>query len=225
MADHTIPHSSVAPNAASWEPGQTVVLQEVWRGRLWSARPMTVVEDRGDFVTLWFPKGTAWKAPTTPPTRPRGATRAERLMKCLALCDWTLTDREWDVSSLWLTNTHDHHAVWVSWLEDGEHFGWYINLQEPFRRTASGFQWMDLMLDVVVEPDRSWRWKDEDDFQGMIDHGLLDEAKAKAVRAEAEDVIGRLEANEPPFCDPWPDWRPDPAWQAPALPPDWDRIS
>lgn len=207
-----------------WTAGQTVVVQEVWRGLLWSARPMTVVADRGDFVALWFPKGAVGKVPTTPPNRPRAETRAERLMTCLSLADWVLVDREWDISTLWLVNTDAHHAVWVSWLENGDHLGWYINLQEPFRRTERGYRWMDLMLDVVVEPNRRWRWKDEDEFQAMTDHRLIDETRAARIRAEARQVIRGLEANEPPFCDPWPAWRPDPSWPFPALPPDWEVV-
>lgn len=186
---------------------------------------MIVAADEGDFAALWLPKGTRWKAPTTPPTRPREPTRAERLMTDLALCDWALVDREWDISNLWLLFAGARYSVWVSWSENGEHFGWYINLQEPFRRTARGFQWMDLMLDVTVEPNRRWHWKDEDDFQAMIDRGLLSPSEAQAVRAEAEDVIRKLEANESPFCDPWPDWRPDPSWPMPKLPVGWKDIS
>jgi protein associated with RNAse G/E len=39
--------------------------------------------------------------------------------------------------------------------------GWYVNLQCPFRRTEVGIEAMDLMLDVVVDPDGTWRWKDD----------------------------------------------------------------
>src|SRR5690606_7246240 len=49
-------------------------------------------------------------------------------------------------------------------------------------------------------------------------------ARAAEVRAEAESVIARLEAGEPPFCDPWPHWRPDPSWGLPALPPGWEKV-
>jgi len=35
--------------------GQTVVLQEVWRDRVWAARPMRVVRDDGDFVGGYTP--------------------------------------------------------------------------------------------------------------------------------------------------------------------------
>jgi predicted RNA-binding protein associated with RNAse of E/G family len=207
-----------------WRPGETVGLWEVWRDRLWSARPAIVAADDGDALALWLPRGTRWKAPVTPPHRSRAATRAERLMACLEREDWVLDDRVWDISTLWLLREGDLHATWVSWLPDGEHYGWYINLQEPYRRTARGLHWMDLMLDVVVAPDRSWRWKDEDEFQALIDHRLIDETKARAVREAAATAIRQLEAGEPPFCTPWPAWRPDPAWPAPVLPPDWETL-
>jgi hypothetical protein len=44
-----------------------------------------------------------------------------------------------------------------------------VNLQEPFRRSQFGFETMDLALDVIVEADRSWRWKDEDELETFVD--------------------------------------------------------
>lgn len=208
----------------TWQPGETIVPWEVWRGRLWSARPAIVAADEDDTLALWLPQGTVWKAPVTPPTRPRATTRAERLMACLEREDWLLEDRSWDISTLWLLREGALSATWISWLPTGEHYGWYINLQEPFRRTDRGLHWMDLMLDVVVDVDRHWRWKDEDEFQALIDRRLLDDAKAQAVRDEAERVIRNLERNEPPFRDPWPAWRPNPRWPAPTLPADWQTL-
>ncbi len=205
-------------------PGETIVLQEVWRDRVWAARPMRVVRDEGDFVALWMPRGTRWKAPTTPPTREHNGDRGMRLAECAALGDWVFRDMEWDVSILSLMREGDWHAFWVSWLPSGEHFGWYVNLQEPFRRTELGFETMDLALDVVIEPDRTWRWKDEDELDVFVERGLFDRAIAERIRAEGLDVVSRAERDEPPFCEPWPEWRPDPSWGLPELPEDWDRL-
>jgi Protein of unknown function (DUF402) len=205
-------------------PGERIVLQEIWRGRLWAARPMTVVRDDGDLVALWFPQGTRWKAPTTPPTRRRAPTRAERFAESLTLGDWTFTDLVWDVSTLWLMRPGEWHAVWVSWLANGRHLGWYVNLQEPFRRSSLGFQTMDLMLDVIVERDRSWRWKDEDELDLLVARGVFDVQLARRLRAEALAVVARAQDGEPPFGEPWPSWHPDPTWSPPALPEDWQRI-
>ena len=209
-----------------WAPGQTIVIQEVWDGMLWAARPVIVVEDREDFIAVWCPKGTRRKVPTTPPTRPAEGTRGERLASCLDLHDWVLVDQEWDVSTLMLTEEGAMHSIWVSWLESGEHWGWYVNLQLPMRRAAGAVQTMDLALDVLIAPDRSsWAWKDEDEFQIAIDRNLFSAELAEAVRSEAVSVIRRAEAGEPPFCDPWPDWRPEPSWGLPLLPAGWDRVA
>lgn len=202
----------------TWSPGQTIVLQEVWRGRLWAARPMIVAEDRGDLLALWYPKGTVLRAPTTPPGRPRPENRGERLCACLHSGEWVFAELEWDVDTLCLLEPGAAHAVWISWLDGFEPWGWYVNLQEPYTRTDGALQTMDHMLDVIVELDRSWRWKDEDELQALLDWGLIDETKAQAIRAEAESVLHRLEQNGPPFDEPWHDWRPDPAWGLPVLP-------
>jgi Protein of unknown function (DUF402) len=207
----------------TWLPGEPVLVQEVWNDRVWAARPMTVVQDDGDSVALWFPKGTRWKAPTTPPTRTREGTRGERLARCAALCDWVFVDAVWDVSTLWLMREGAWHAVWVSWRDGGEFWGWYVNLQEPYRRTARGFETMDLMLDVVVEVDRSWWWKDEDELETFVSLGPFDESLAERVREEGLRVVRRAERNEPPFDQPWPTWRPPRSWGIPELPSAWKR--
>jgi hypothetical protein len=207
----------------TWRPGQLVVLHEVWNDSVWAARPMTVVRDEGDFVALWFPKGTRWKAPTTPPTRGREATRGDRLATCAALGDWVFVDAVWEVSTLALMREGDWHALWISWLDDGQQWGWYVNLQQPYRRTELGFETMDLMLDVVVELDRSWWWKDEDELQTFVERGVFDHSLAQRVREEGLRVARRAERNEPPFNEPWHDWRPPSSWSIPKLPPHWSR--
>lgn len=208
---------------AVWRPGDTIVHQEFWRGRLWAARPLTVVEDSGDRLVLWIPQGTVRKVPVTPPDRPDPPVRKDRVIANLDRCDWVLGEHVWDVSSLWFVRPGDWHAVWVSWLASGEHLGWYVNLQMPYRRTAIGIEAMDLMLDVVVEPDLTWAWKDDDEFAEILERGIFDQDTGARVRREAEDVIRRIDAGDPRFAAPWPSWRPDPAWSLPGLPAGWDR--
>jgi hypothetical protein len=63
---------------------------------------------------------------------------------------------------------------------------------------------------VVVDPDGSWRWKDEDELADAVYAGRVDEA---AVRTEAERVLA-----ERPWPTGWEDFRPDPTWPIPELP-------
>ena len=205
----------------TWSVGDDIVLQEVWRDRLWAARPLRVVDDTDERLILWCPKGTMRKVPTTPPTRPRASQRAERVTECMAHGDWVLVDSEWDVSTLWFLWPNEWHAVWVSWFEPGVHWGWYGNLQTPYRRTRRGLVTMDLMLDVLIQSDGRWQWKDVDDFDAMIRKDLIDDATAQRVRDAGDAVLAKHAAGTAPFCDPWPAWTPDPAWPAPVLRNDW----
>lgn len=206
------------PDAQSWVPGTQIVVDEVWDGKLWARRPVVVVDDDPARLAVWCPKGTVRQVPTTPPGRSRATTRGERLARCLLERDWVLADHVWDVSTLMLTEPGALHAVWVSFLDDGSQWGWYVNLQRPFVRTNTGIATMDLALDVLIAPDCSeWRWKDEDEFQLLVDWKLLEPPESAAVREEALRVIARAEAGEPPFSEDWAAWRPDPAWPVPAL--------
>ena len=70
---------------------------------------------------------------------------------------------------------------------------WYINLQDPIRRTEIGFDTMDHMLDVVISPDMdSWEWKDEDELAAAEKAGIGSKEKAQAIRQEAERAIELL---------------------------------
>jgi hypothetical protein len=216
-----------------------VVIQEVWRNRLWSARPVTVVRDDGDSLALWCPEGTLWKTATTPPTRARASTRAARFAANLTLCDWTLADFSWDGETLCLVRAGDWYAVRVAWwdrqsaataelqevsLGDSAFRGWYVNFQQPFRRTAEGLQTMDLMLDLLVDPDRSWRWKDEDELEAMVTSGVFAASIVEQVRETGRLVVSRIAQPAPPFDSAWRGWRPDPSWEVPVLSDGWDRI-
>jgi hypothetical protein len=101
------------------------------------------------------------------------------------------------------------------WNDASDEFaGYYINLQAPLRRTPIGYDSFDHVLDIVVAPDRSWRWKDEDEFEEAIQLGLLTPNEAADIRAEGERVIADLPSLLPTG---WENWRPDPHWLVSAL--------
>ncbi len=184
---------------------------------------MTVVEDRGDLVALWFPAGTRWKAPTSDPSWPWKEDRGERLAECAVRAEWVFRDVGWDVNTLQLTRAGERHSVWVSWLPGGDPLGWYVNLQEPFRRTALGIATMDSVLDLIIDLDGSWRLKDEDELETFTHRGVHGASFAAELRQYALELAERAERRDPPFSEPWHEWRPDPAWKLPELPPEWNH--
>jgi hypothetical protein len=202
--------------------GGTIVVQELWHGEVWAARPMRVVHDEPELLALWFPRGTRWQAPTAPPGRPVPAARGEKLAGCLARRQWAFVEHAWDVDTLCLLQPDAWHAVWISWLPDGRQWGWYVNLQEPYRRTTCGIATFDLALDVIIDVDGSWRWKDEDELLAYVEHGVVEPALAEQLYAEGNAVVARHRAERDVFGSDWPSWRPDPAWPQPVLRAGWN---
>ena len=91
---------------------------------------------------------------------------------------------------------------------DGAFEHWYVNFEQPLRRSPVGFDTFDEKLDLIVQPDGRYVWKDEDELEQAAALGLVD---AAAVRAEAARVL-----EEWPFPTGWEDWRPDPVVADPA---------
>jgi len=200
----------------AWRPGDAIALRETWRERLFEARPATVVEDRPDRTVLFVPAGALVAVAVDDAGRqlrlPVGAWRLElrpvRSFSTLSLA-WPATP----------------YAVLFLREPDGTPRGWYVNLQTPLTRTTIGFDTVDHALDVVIDADRSsWSWKDEDELEEAVASGLFTPEDAAGFREAGERAIRRLVDREPPFDEPWEDWRPDPSWPIPSLPPDWDVV-
>jgi predicted RNA-binding protein associated with RNAse of E/G family len=128
-----------------------------------------------------------------------------------------LEARVWHTNRvLWHVPFGEPYALGHLWDHASHRFlDYYVNLQDPLRRSADGFDSLDHVLDVVAA-DSTWRWKDEDEFADAVHLGLFSAAEAEAIRGAGERVIGRLAELLPTG---WEDWRPDPAWPLPGLPP------
>lgn len=134
---------------------------------------------------------------------------------------WTKTD------VLMLATPGAAHSVYAMWEAGHTSFRcWYINLEEPLRRTSMGFDTMDQLLDIVISPDRSeWRWKDEDEFEEAKAIGVYSPEEARAIRIEGKRVVELMQANQSPFCDGWENWSPPAEWEIPTLSSGWDDIA
>jgi Protein of unknown function (DUF402) len=113
----------------------------------------------------------------------------------------------------------DAHTVELFWDEECEFLGWYVNLQAPLTVVGDRFDTTDWALDVWVERDGRWEWKDEDHFAAAVERGFLDAATAAEVRGEAERVVAAK-----PWPTGWEAWRAPPQWGPLQLPEDWHVV-
>ena len=197
-----------------FEPGETIALRQTWGGRVWAARPATVVEDAPDQTMLFVPVGSFWMAPF------RDGKRLKIPQSEFEL----VTQRYEDLHVLSFSWPDTWYAVLLFLGPDGSAHSWYVNLEEPLRRTGLGFDTLDHELDVIVELDGSWRWKDEDDLAEAIRRGVIPAQDEPRMRADGERAVRRILDREPPFDLDWTTWRPDPTWPIPVLPDGWDRV-
>lgn len=204
------------------QPGSICMLRYRRLGPVTFAMPVRVVDDGSDLTMLYLAAGTPMKARAMPDGTPvpRDLPYLERQKLPIAIANrvWTTND------VLILARPGEAHDVRL--FRDaatGAFRGWYVNLQDPLRRVGVGFDTVDHVLDIFVEPDGRWRWKDEDEFAAACSIGRFSEQEANAIRAEGERVIAGIEAEGWPFGAGYEHWRPDPAWNIPSLPHNWDH--
>jgi hypothetical protein len=208
-------------------PGETVYLRHFQRYSISGLFPMTVVHDKPDGILLWGAAGrTHWHT-----NMPDGRTLPQT-----PLAEWSAAAR------VPAPRPQRHHLLsWhpagadysVRWFfhPDGTFRAWYANLEEPAVRWrdpvgTAGLDTVDWDLDVWVDPDRSWRWKDEELFAARLaepEHYWVDDEAR--VRQAGREVVALVEAGAFPFDGTWCDFRPEVTWTEPppTLPPGWNR--
>jgi hypothetical protein len=208
-------------------PGRTVLYRNLHpNGQFFSIRPCRVISDDERGLLLWLSQGTpvlGWESSDGRGVRDMPFTEWVTL-------SYRITQGRWaGPGVLKFFPPGADHSVWLFRDDAGTFTNWYVNLEDRALRwddgSLGGVDVTDQDLDIVVAPDRSWQWKDEDEFTERLalpeHYWVHDES---AVRAEAQRVIKQIEAGEFPFDGTWTDFRPDPSWPVPAsVPSGWDR--
>ncbi|GHD93702.1 hypothetical protein GCM10010508_51630 [Streptomyces naganishii JCM 4654] len=208
--------------ADHWAPGTQILWRYRENGgtRFHIARPVTVVRDDAELLAVWMAPGTECVRPVLADGTP---VHAEPLASRYTKPRTVRRDRWSGTGVLKLARPGEPWSVWLFWEPGWQFRNWYVNLEEPLVRWAGGVDSEDHFLDISVDPDRSWRWHDEDEFAQAQRDGLVDERLAGRVRAAGQEAVRAIRAWRAPFSDGWQHWRPDPAWAVPSLPQDWDH--
>lgn len=191
-----------------WEQGERIVRREIWRGQPWFANVVVVVEDTDDLLATYIPEETPFAFPPSADRRPH---------------PWSGRTAWQGHGVLMLQRPGEAVAVWHFWHGPERRFdGWYLNLQEPFRRTAVGYDTQDLELDLWIPLDGGWVFKDEELLDERVRDGRFTREQVVAIQRLGDDVGAMLDRGERWWDEVWSRFEPDPAWRAPSLPEGWD---
>ena len=200
-----------------FQPGQLVVRRFLHPdGRLAMVQSARVVADDDRGLLLHTDLGAQLMVRTD---LDGNSTRPLPLATEIAMTTMLAPRRRTMYRSLLLTPPGAAHSVSWGWHADDTFTGWYVNLETPARRWPGGIDVHDQVLDVLIAPDRSYAWKDEDDV------GFLGPAAAARARAEGEKVIALAAEGAFPFDGSFIDFRPPPEWPPTELPPWWDAVT
>ncbi len=205
-----------------WKPGDVVAWRGIFDKRVWHVQPTIVVKDSPQELVLTLLPGTECIAEET---YLRGKKDSNRRWE-FKDNDWKLEKYTWQTNRLLLIfEPEKFYATIYFWNNTSQEFlHYYINFQEPFRRNADAVDTLDLDLDIIIHPDLRFEWKDEDDYQQAIDHGIITTDWIQGIEAAQKDVFAKLERRQYPFDGHWLNWVPDPNWEPPKLPENWDKI-
>lgn len=198
-----------------WATGESATLRGVGSKVFW-AYPTIVVQDMLDLIVLYMPAGVCGKNVDHKPI-PRELLSADQIK--VIDSQWKLTD------VLMLIVPDEAFSIYIMWETGTKNLEcWYINLQEPIRRTSIGFDTMDNMLDVVISPDMSkWHWKDDDEFVEAQNVGFYSAEKAREIWAEGEKAIRLITKERRALYEQWEKWKANPEWDIPKLSPLWQE--
>jgi hypothetical protein len=186
-----------------WTEGQVVIRREVLNdGRAWLEVPVIVVRDTDTLLATFIAQDAPFRFPPGPWPAPHGRH------------PWHGKERWHGHGVLMLQRPGEAHAIWLFWRGARRTFaGWYVNIQEPFRRTPTGYDTQDLELDIWVPAAGGWEWKDAEVLDERIREGRYTAEQVEETWAEGRRVVAELEAGRRWWDPAWAEWAPDPTWR------------
>jgi protein associated with RNAse G/E len=205
-----------------WKAGDVIAWRGIYRGRIWHVQPTILVKDNPEEIVLALLPETECIAEET---YLKGKKQGNRRW-FFVHDDWHLAKYSWHTNRLLLIfEPEKYYSTILFWHhESNEFLCYYINFQLPFRRNQYALDTLDLDLDLIINSDFSFEWKDVDDYQNAIEHGVISQEWIQGISEAKFEIFSKLEKRQYPFDGSWLDWRPELGWSPPTLPENWDKI-
>lgn len=205
-----------------WKPGDIVVWREKFNDRIWHAHTAIAVKDSPEETVLVFLPGSEGMGPENWVDEKKEGIHPWDFIDTT----WNLKNYSWRTfCTLFLLEPQKYYTIVYYWnAESGQFLSYYVNFQTPFTRSHRGIETRDLELDLIVNPDFSYRWKDLEEYQKGVQSGVIFSEWVSGIELAKKDILDKLVLRQYPFDGSWLNWTPDPAWYAPKLPENWDKI-
>ena len=210
-----------------WEAGETCVLRGIVNHQVWLAQSVIVVKDGPTESALLLLPGAECAFP-------EGYWRWRKNKDYSHGTRWQeaksdpihLRKFSWQTNRLLIfLEPGKYYSCALFWDHASDQFNcYYINFQLPFRRSPCGFDTLDLDLDIVIDPQYHWKWKDEEEYQEGIREGGIRDEWVQGIEQSKAEVFERIARRADPINGAWLGWRPEPGWVPPSLPAGWQVV-
>jgi hypothetical protein len=209
-----------------WHLGDTAVLRGIINQKVWLAQSVIVLKDTIEETVLLLMPGARCAYPEGYWRWKQGDTSQGTRWQDVKQNAWKLRQFGWlNNRFLIFLAPGKYYAVYAIWRQAKDEFqGYYIDFQLPYTRTLIGFDSYDLELDIVIDPQFRWSWKDEQEYHEGIQAGVIKNCWVEAIGRSKLEALARIEGRQYPLDGSWLDWRPDPSWIPPALPENWMTV-
>jgi protein associated with RNAse G/E len=206
-----------------FEAGDHILYQGIYENKVWYAQSMVVVKDTAEEIALAVYPGMECVAPRG---YINGRHQWNRWNDYLS-DHWDMQPYDWHTNRfLVLLYPEKYYSINLMWNHAEKRFlCYYINFQLPFRRTKLGFQTLDLEIDLVIDPDHSWHWKDVDDYNEGKALQIIRPEWVEQIESAKDDIFEKLQHKRYPLNKYWLNWEPDFNWSLPKLPQNWAETS
>jgi predicted RNA-binding protein associated with RNAse of E/G family len=191
----------------SFSEGQEIQIREMVGEKPWAIRTVQVVQSSQNHTVVWMREGSNFRITEGYLNNP--SFREERW----AISDtgnWKMIDSEWKNNHVLIYKELDSfYSIQLFWRAKDEKFlGYYVNFDLPYRKVKTGYDTLDLELDIMVYPDMKTELKDEEDYLKAVESGHISTEWAGKIDKAKTSIYAAIKNRQVPFDGSLLDLRP-----------------
>jgi predicted RNA-binding protein associated with RNAse of E/G family len=182
----------------SFSKGQIIQLREMIGEQPWAVRTVEVLDSQSDHAVLWMAANSPFRITEGYLNNPEFNTKRWEISSSGS---WAMIDSVWKGNNVLIHKNLDaYYSVQLFWrASDGEFLGYYVNFELPYQRVETGYDTLDLDLDIMVYPNYETQLKDEEEYLHFVETGDIKPEWATEISKAKLEVEKAIEAREFPF--------------------------